>query len=127
MRLAELGRGLCYEEQDLEKLGSWVVSVLAEQIEANLAQRESLATKLEIIDVAFRDIAKAPFNAMQPIYAARDINLPASTRQAMLDWDNSHPSNKFGAFEYRLSDYGKTPQDIDRAFAEYRRRFGPLL
>jgi hypothetical protein len=127
MRLAELGRGLCYEQQDLAALGSWVISVLADQVEANLRQRDTLGGRLEIIDVAFRDIAKEPFAAMEPIYAARGMPLPPHIREAMLDWESSHPSNRFGKFEYRLSDYGKEPQDVDRAFQEYRRRFGHLL
>ncbi len=127
MRLAELGRGLCYDEQDLDALGSWVISVLAEQVDANLRQREALEGRLEIVDVAFRDIAKQPFAALESVYAARGMSLPDRIRQAMLDWESSHPSNRFGAFEYRLSDYGKTSHDVDRAFAEYRRRFGGLL
>ena len=87
MRLAELGRGLCYEEQDLETLGSWVVSVLAEQIEANLEQRENLATAARNHRRRVSGHREEPFSAMQSIYAARDMNLPASTRQAMLDWE----------------------------------------
>jgi hypothetical protein len=127
MRLAELGRGLCYDQQDLDALGSWVISVLADQVAANMRQRDALGARLEIVDVAFRDIAKEPFAAMEPIYAARGMTLPRHIREAMLKWESSHPPNRFGKFEYRLSDYGKTRQDVDHAFQEYRRRFGHLL
>jgi hypothetical protein len=127
MRLAELGRGLCYDEQDLDALGSWVISVLAEQVDANLAQREAFAGRVSILDIAFRDIANDAFAAMEPIYTARGMTLPTETKQVMLDWEAAHPSNRFGRFEYRLSDYGKTPEDVNRAFARYRQRFAHLL
>jgi hypothetical protein len=127
MRLAELGRRLCYDEQDLQALGSWVIAVLAEQVQANLRLRDALGGRFAIVDIAFREIAHDPFSAMEPVYAARGLSLPSATKQAMLDWEAAHPANRFGRFEYRLADYGKTARDVEQAFVDYRRRFASLL
>ncbi len=127
MRLSELARGLCYDRVDPHALGTWILTLLGEQIQKNLEQRAALRQRLKIIDVAFRDIARDPFAAIDRIYAERDDALAPETRNAMLAWEKTHPADRFGKFSYSMAHYGKTPKDYESTFSTYLQQFAALL
>ncbi len=127
MRLSELARGLCYDRVDPHALGTWVLTLLGEQVQRNLQQRAALGQHLKIIDVAFRDIARDPFAAIDRIYAERGDTVAPETRNAMLAWEKTHPADRFGKFSYNMAQYGKTPKDYESAFSTYLRQFAALL
>jgi hypothetical protein len=127
MRLSELARGLCYDRVDAHALGTWVLDLLAEQMQKNLEQRVALGARIKIVDVAFRDIAHDPLAVIDRIYAERGWSLTAQTRDAMLAWEKTHPADRFGKFTYSMEHYGKVPKDYQSAFSAYVRQFAPLL
>lgn len=127
MRLSEIARGLCYDRVDARALGTWVLDLLAEQMQKNLEQRAALGERIKIVDVAFRDIAHDPFAVIDRIYAEREWSLTADTRDAMLAWEKTHPADRFGKFTYSMEHYGKTPTDYQLAFSAYLRQFAPLV
>jgi hypothetical protein len=127
MRLTEIARGLCYDRVDAHALGTWVLAILAEQMQKNLEQRAALGERLKIVDVAFQDIAHDPIAVIDRICAERGWSLTAQTRDAMLAWEKTHRADRYGKFTYSMEHYGKTPKDYESAFSAYLRRFAPLL
>jgi hypothetical protein len=56
---------------------------------------------------------------MRSLYAWAGDDLTKSTEQAMLQWLDGHPQDRFGAAPYSLDGSGVTRADLEPIFDEY--------
>ena len=60
---------------------------------------------------------------VERIYAHFGLPLAASARNAMQAHVEANPKGRHGAHEYKLEDWGLTPEHVRERFAPYAERF----
>ena len=60
---------------------------------------------------------------MRALYEWAGDELTPEVEQAMLDWLDRNPQDRFGARPYSLDSYGLSPSDLDAVFGDYRSTF----
>ena len=113
-----------YASVDPHELGTCMLGLMAEEMRGPTSSKERASRN---VYVAHRDIVANPFKVIEAIYAERGMAFPPETKQAIPDWDRTHPANRHGTFVYDMAHYGKTPIDFDRAFGKYQKEFGEFL
>ena len=103
-------------------LGPSVLEYLARSLERALAARDR-ADARRFVDVDYRDLLADPLAEVERIYARFGLALGVGARDAMLRHLRENPKDKHGAHEYRLEDYGLTPERVCARLAGYLRRF----
>jgi hypothetical protein len=78
-------------------------------------------------DVAFKRFMAEPEATLAAIYAHCSLPFTADAAEATLGYLDGRPRNKHGTHEYRLDQFGLTPEAINALFADYKARFGALL
>ena len=68
-----------------------------------------------------------PEATLAAIYAHCSMPFTADAAEATLGYLDGRPRNKHGTHEYRLDQFGLTPEAINALFADYTARFGALL
>ena len=74
------------------------------------------------VDVRYADLVDDPMAVVNAIYARLDWPLDPATTSAMDEWLTlqAEQRRQEPRHEYRLEDYGLTPEAVDEAFAPYR-------
>jgi Sulfotransferase family len=72
-----------------------------------------------IIDVHYADLLRNPIETMRSLYKSLgDVFTPAA-EGAMKKWLADNPQDKFGRHEYKLAQYGLTPDQVRKMFERY--------
>jgi hypothetical protein len=116
----ELWRGVA-ESSDPIEAGRQTSGTLEHDLNRCLAVRDTLSAG-KFIDIDFRDTVHDPVSVVERIY--RHIGLPMTdtARRQIGDYMSSHPREGRPRHEYSMEQFGFTRPDIERRFAEYRRR-----
>jgi Sulfotransferase family len=72
-----------------------------------------------VIDVHYADLMRNPIPTMRTLYAALGDPFTAEAESAMQGWINDNPQDKFGKHEYKLAQYGLTPDGVRKKFERY--------
>jgi hypothetical protein len=116
----ELWRGVG-ETSDPVEAGRETSGTLEHDLNRCLAVRDTLPAG-KFIDIDFRDTVKDPVSVVERIY--RHIGLPMTdaARRQIGEYMSSHPREGRPKHEYSMEQFGFTRADIERRFAEYRKR-----
>ncbi len=83
--------------------------------------RDSLPAD-RFFDVDYRDVARDPIGEVRRIYDFLGMRLSPETVKQMEWWVAENRRDKRAPHEYTLDKFGLTEEEIERDFAEYRRR-----
>lgn len=88
----------------------------------NAKQREGIEDR--IVDVLYADLTSDPVGVVKRIYDHFDLPWSDEIRQASERYVQERPQNKYGRHRYKLEDGGWSEEDVKKAFADYRARWG---
>jgi hypothetical protein len=76
-----------------------------------------------VIDVHYADLMRQPIETMRRLYAALGDEFTEAARSGMQAWLDDNPQDKFGKHEYKLAEYGLTPELVRKRFERYLSRY----
>lgn len=76
-----------------------------------------------VIDVHYADLMRRPIDTMRTLYKALGDDYTNETEASMTKWINDNPQDKFGRHEYKLAQYGLTPDQVRGKFERYLSRY----
>lgn len=72
-----------------------------------------------IIDVHYADLVRDPIPIMRKLYKSLGDEFTAEAESSMKAWLADNPQDKFGKHEYKLAQYGLTPEKVRGMFERY--------
>jgi hypothetical protein len=72
-----------------------------------------------IIDVHYADLMRRPVEIMRKLYADLGDEFTPEAESSMRKWLDDNPQGKFGRHEYKLGEYGLTPEQVRGNFERY--------
>jgi len=72
-----------------------------------------------IVDVHYADMVRDPIETMRALYAALGDDYTAEAEAGMRGWLADNPQGKFGKHDYKLAQYGLTPEGLRPRFERY--------
>jgi hypothetical protein len=115
MKLSHQSAGL---EPDLKLLGEnypYQATVHANRI---MNAREKLGHD-RIIDVHYADLMRNPIPTMRDLYKKLGDEFTHEAETGMRTWLTDNPQDKFGRHEYKLGQFGLTPEKVRGMFERY--------
>jgi hypothetical protein len=76
-----------------------------------------------IIDVHYADLLRDPIAAIAKLYAQLGDDFTGAAEASMRAWLEDNPQDKFGRHEYKLAQFGLTPQKVAPLFERYLARY----
>jgi hypothetical protein len=76
-----------------------------------------------MIDVHYADLIREPIPTMKRLYAALGDAFTPEAEAAMQAWLDDNPQGKFGKHEYKLAEFGLTPDQVRAKFERYRSKY----
>ena len=76
-----------------------------------------------IIDVHYADLMRQPIETMRKLYAALGDDFTPEAETSMQTWIDDNPQGKFGRHEYKLAEFGLTPEGVRGTFERYLSRY----
>jgi len=116
----ELWRGVG-ETADPVEAGRQTSGTLEHDLNRCLAVRDTLPSD-KFIDIDFRDTVKDPESVVERIYGQIGLPMTETARRQIGEYMSSHPREGRPKHAYSMEQFGFTREDIERRFAEYRRR-----
>jgi hypothetical protein len=107
---------------DSEWLGenySWQAAEHANRI---MDSREKIGHD-RITDVHYGDLMREPIATMRKVYAALGDTFTPEAEAGMQDWLDDNPQDKFGRHEYKLAQFGLSPEKVAPLFERYLSRY----
>ena len=121
--LAERLRGFTTDPRPSHETGAEQLAFMSGMLNDAMQIRASNpALEERWVDVRYADLVDDPMAAVRAIYARFGWPLEAAAASAMEDWLalQAEQRRHEPRHEYRLEDYGLTPDAVDEAFAPYR-------
>ena len=87
-----------------------------------MAARDALGED-RVIDVHYADLLREPIAAMRRLYSALGDEFTEAAERGMRRWLADNPQNKFGRHEYKLAQFGLSPQSLAPLFERYLARY----
>jgi hypothetical protein len=76
-----------------------------------------------IIDVHYADLLRDPIASMRKLYRALGEPFTPAAEAGMQAWLRDNPQDKFGRHEYKLAQFGLTPEAVRARFERYLARY----
>lgn len=76
-----------------------------------------------VIDVHYADLMRNPIETMRKLYAALGDEFTPQAQASMQAWIDDNPQGKFGRHEYKLGEFGLTPDQVRGMFERYLSRY----
>jgi len=122
LRLNYLSRAVLGCAVDTADVVSNVLRQLRAHITRPLKARERIGDD-RFFDLHYANLMRDPVGVMRSLYDWAGDDLTPSTEQAMLDWLQRNPQDRFGNAPYSLDGTGVTQADLESVFAEYLSAF----
>jgi Sulfotransferase family len=122
LRLNYLSRAVLGADIDVEEIVSNVLRQLRAHIDRPLEARRRIGDD-RFFDLHYADLMRDPIKVMRSLYDWAGDELRQSTEQAMADWLQRNPQDRFGLQPYSLDGSGVTRADLEPLFAEYLSTF----
>jgi len=116
----ELWRGVGETANPVEA-GRQTSGTLEHDLNRCLAVRDTLPSG-KFIDIDFRDTVNDPESVVERIYGHIRLPMTDTARRQIGEYMSSHPREGRPKHAYSMEQFGFTREDIERRFAEYRRR-----
>jgi len=107
---------------DVEWLGQNCPWQAAQHANRAMDARDALGEE-RIIDVHYADLLRDPIGTMRTLYKALGDEFTLSAEGGMRVWLKDNPQDKFGKHEYKLSQFGLSPQTVAPLFERYLARY----
>ncbi|PZU08306.1 MAG: sulfotransferase family protein [Sphingobium sp.] len=117
-RLIEVLRSPAFDRQDRRALGQELLHLWHDGQERMMAFRRANPA-VPILDLAYRDLAADPVDAVRRVYAFADIPFTAATEAGARGWLADNPAGKHGQHVYALEDYGLSAGEVQVVYADY--------
>ena len=78
----------------------------------------------QFFDVDHRQFHREPMRVVHGIYDRFGLSLSDEAAERMHRWVAASPTSKHGEHRYDIEDFGVTPAQVRRRFAEYIQRHG---
>lgn len=101
------------------RLGAQVLAILGEWGQKITAARRSLGSE-SFYDLHYCDLVNEPLRAIEAIYDWLDRPLLEDMRTGIRQWLAERHGGKRPQHRYTLDAFGLQPEDLNRAFADYR-------
>jgi hypothetical protein len=72
-----------------------------------------------IVDVHYADLMRQPIETMRKLYASLGDEFTPEAQASMQAWLDDNPQGKFGKHEYKLGEFGLTPDKVRASFERY--------
>jgi Sulfotransferase family len=118
LRLNYLSRAVLGAEIDVDDIVPNVLRQLREHVIRPMQTRRRIGDD-RFFDLHYAELMRDPIGVMRSLYDWAGDALTPSTEQAMLDWLQHHPQDRFGVQPYSLDGAGVTKADLEPVFAEY--------
>ncbi len=115
MSLSQMGSLGYVDKQWIAENYPWQTAQHANRI---MDSREKLGHD-RIVDVHYADLMRQPIGTMRKLYAALGNEFTPEAQASMQAWLDDNPQGKFGRHEYKLSEWGLTPEQIRPMFERY--------
>ena len=76
-----------------------------------------------VVDVHYADLMRSPIETMRTLYAALGDAFTPEAEASMQTWIDDNPQGKFGRHEYKLGEFGLTPEQLRGKFERYLSRY----
>ena len=76
-----------------------------------------------VIDVHYADLMRQPIEEMRKLYKALGDDYTPAAESSMTTWLDDNPQDKFGRHEYKLAQFGLTPEQVRNIFERYLSRY----
>lgn len=76
-----------------------------------------------IFDVHYGDLMREPIPTMRKVYRALGDDFTPEAEAGMRAWLDDNPQDKFGRHEYKLAQYGLSPEKLAPMFERYLSRY----
>ncbi|HEX9771838.1 MAG TPA: sulfotransferase [Steroidobacteraceae bacterium] len=116
----ELWRGVSDSSDPIEA-GRQTSGTLEHDLKRCLEVRDTLPAG-KFIDIDFRDTVQDPVGVVEHIYRHIGLAMTERARREIGEYMASHPREGRPKHEYTMEQFGFTREEIERRFAEYRRR-----
>jgi Sulfotransferase family len=115
MSFAQQAFGLTPDIEWVRENYPWQAVVHADRI---MDARDKLGHD-RIIDVHYADLIRDPMPAMQKLYKSLGDEFTQAADTGMRAWLTDNPQDKFGKHEYKLGQFGLTPDKVRAMFERY--------
>ena len=122
LRLNYLSRSVLGADLDLDVIVPNVLHQLREHVSRPLGTRRRIGDD-RFFDLHYADLMRDPISVMASLYDWAGDDLTPSTIQAMQNWLDQHPQDRFGVAPYSLDGSGVTRADLVPIFDEYLSAF----
>jgi hypothetical protein len=120
--LMTLGSGAFGLKPDIEWIGENYPWQAVEHANRIMNSREKLGHD-RIIDVHYADLMRNPIATMRKLYQALGDDYTSAAEASMSKWLADNPQDKFGKHEYKLAQYGLTPEKVRGMFERYLSKY----
>jgi hypothetical protein len=76
-----------------------------------------------VLDVHYADLMHQPIETMRKLYAGLGDEFTPQAEASMQTWIDDNPQGKFGRHEYKLAEFGLTPDGLRKSFERYLSRY----
>lgn len=115
MKMGSSAFGLTPDLEYIAKNYSWQAVEHANRI---MDSRARLGRD-RIIDVHYADLMRDPVGSMRTLYRSLGDEFTPEAEHGMRTWLNDNPQDKFGKHEYKLAQFGLTPDRVRGMFERY--------
>ncbi len=115
------GRGVFSDDIDPHEIGREWSRKVARMVERAMKTRET-ADRSSFCDVRYEALMQDPIGEARRIYDFLGEPFTPSTERRMRTTLAANPQHQHGRHEYRLSDFGLAPDELQERFASYRAR-----
>lgn len=109
------------DDPDPRVAGEQWNSRMARAIRHAMQVREQTAPE-RFLDVRFEDTVNNPIGVLEAVYAFAGMPFTDEVRGAMQQWLANNPRETRAAHDYSLERFGLSEQQMERDYADYRRR-----
>lgn len=115
--IISLGHRGFNQEVDYEYIGQDCLWQAQQHCDRILEAREHLGDR--IVDVHYAQLTNDPIPTMRQLYAALGDEFTAEAEAGMQAWLDENPQAKFGKHEYKLAQFGLSPETVRPVFERY--------
>jgi hypothetical protein len=120
--LLTLGPKSSGAEVDYQWIGENCSFQAVEHAERAMDTRDRIGED-RILDVHYADLMRDPIATVRALYASLGDEFTPEAEAAMQAWLDENPQGKFGRHEYKLAQYGLSPETLRPRFERYASRY----
>ena len=114
--VSDLVQPMSWARLDPHQTGRDLLRVWGDAWDWNQVNRAALPADSRLIDVDYEEVRDDSISTAERIYAVAGRRLDDAGRAAIAQWEQDNKKDRFGKHEYKLEDYGVSPQEVEERF-----------